>query len=126
LGSAGWGLFPPFPRSRPLDPSAAANFPEAPQNRRASIKCGLKTWQTGNTSMPGTPPKLTKTTGITDSKIAASGTWKDEQTFQMTWRFVETPHYDTVTCHFDGDNLKIDFLNSVTQLSHHTKKPGRH
>ncbi len=81
------------------------------------IKCGLETWQTGNTSMPGTPPKLTKTTGITDSKIAASSTWKDEQTFQMTWRFIETPHHDTVTCHFEGDRLSIEFLNSVTQLS---------
>ena len=35
----------------------------------------------------------------------------------MTWRFVETPHHDTVTCHFEGDRLKIEFLNSVTQLS---------
>ena len=81
------------------------------------IKCGLENWETGNTSMPGTPPKLTKTTGVTESKIAASGTWKDEQTFQMTWRFVETPHHDTVTCHFEGDRLKVDFLNSVTQHS---------
>ena len=81
------------------------------------IRCGLETWQMGSTSMPGTPPKLTKNTGNAESKVAASGTWKDEQTFQMTWRFVETPHHDTVTCHFEGDRLKIEFLNSVTQLS---------
>jgi beta-lactamase family protein len=81
------------------------------------INCGLEKWLAGQTSMPGTPPKLTMSSGITRSQVAASGTWQDEQTFAMTWRFIETPHHDTVTCRFDGDTVKLTFLNSVTQLS---------
>jgi hypothetical protein len=67
--------------------------------------------------MPGTPPKLTKRAGINKSKVAASGTWKDDQTFEMTWRFIETPHHDTVTCRFSGDEVKVEYLNSIAQLS---------
>ena len=57
-----------------------------------SISCGLEKWVLGETSMPGTPPKLTRGDLGPVSKVAASGTWKDENTFQMTWRF-----YDVVT-----------------------------
>jgi CubicO group peptidase (beta-lactamase class C family) len=81
------------------------------------ITCGLQKWALGETMMPGTPPKLTRTSGQTKSKIAASGTWKDDQTFEMTWRFIETPHHDTVTCRFDKDDLRVEYINSVTQLS---------
>lgn len=84
---------------------------------RYEISCGLGKWVQGETTMPGTPPKLTKRVGITRSKVAASGAWTDDQTFEMTWRFIETPHRDTVTCRFDGDQLKVQFLSSVTQLS---------
>ena len=81
------------------------------------ISCGIEKWVQGETTMPGTPPKLTKSHGITKSKIAASGTWRDPQMFEMTWRFIETPHHDTVSCHFDDDKIRIEFMNSVTQLS---------
>lgn len=81
------------------------------------ITCGLERWVEGETAMPGTPPKLTSGKPTTKSKIAASGTWKDENTFEMTWRFCETPHHDTVTCRFEGDAVKLEFLNSITRLS---------
>jgi hypothetical protein len=89
------------------------------------ITCGLEKWADGETTMPGTPPKLTSGGGVTKSKIAASGTWKDGQTFEMIWRFCETPHHDTVTCHFNGDEVSLEFINSITQLSppHKEKRP---
>jgi CubicO group peptidase (beta-lactamase class C family) len=79
------------------------------------IACGIEKWINGKTDMPGTPPKLTVGRLGSISKVAASGTWKDENTFQMTWHFYETPHHDTVTCHFDGDKIKIEFLSSVSE-----------
>jgi CubicO group peptidase (beta-lactamase class C family) len=85
--------------------------------RTHSITCGLQKWVQGETTMPGTPPKLTVGATTTSSKVASSGTWKDDQTFEMTWRFIETPHHDTVTCHFDSDEVKVVFVNSITQLS---------
>jgi hypothetical protein len=85
------------------------------RNGEYSIVCGLGKWVESETNMPGTPPKLTSGDLGPTSKIAACGTWKDDHTFEMTWRFYETPHHDTVTCRFDDDRVKVEFMNSVTQ-----------
>ncbi len=93
--------------------------------REYPVACGIESWIEAETTMPGTPPTLTYSqTGIR-SKIAASGTWRDDQTFEMTWRYYETPHHDTVTCHFDGENVRVEFMNSVTRMSpsHQEKRP---
>jgi hypothetical protein len=47
-------------------------------------------------------------------KVAAAAAWRDETTLEMQWRFYETPHHDTVTINFDGDDVKVQFLNSIT------------
>jgi CubicO group peptidase (beta-lactamase class C family) len=78
------------------------------------IECGLGKWVEGVSNMPGTPPKLT-VGDLRPCKVAASGAWRDENTFEMIWRFYETPHSQTVTCHFDGGNVKVEFMNSTTQ-----------
>ncbi len=51
-----------------------------------------------------------------DSIVAASATWKDENTLLLTWRFIETTHGDQLTCIFDKDKLTIKFLFSVNRL----------
>ena len=81
------------------------------------IQCGIEKWVEGETSMPGTPPKLTSGALGPRSKVAASGTWRDENTFEMMWRFRETPHHDIVTCHFEGNKVRVQFMNSVTRLA---------
>lgn len=81
---------------------------------------GMERWVEGETSMPGTPPTLTQGKPPAVSKVAASGTWKDEITFEMTWRYYETPHHDTVTCKFEGNKVRIEFLDSMTAMA-----PGR-
>jgi CubicO group peptidase (beta-lactamase class C family) len=81
------------------------------------VQCGLGKWQDGLTNLPGEPPGLLPNGGR-DSRsiaVAAAGAWKDANTFQMLWRFYETPHRDTVTCSFEGDALQIEFLNSITE-----------
>jgi hypothetical protein len=35
----------------------------------------------------------------------------------MVLRYYETPHHDTVTCRFEGDNVQIGFMNSMAQMS---------
>ena len=79
------------------------------------ISCGIEKWVDGKTDMPGTPPKLTVGSLGPVSKVLASGTWTDENTFQMTWLFYQTPHHDTWTCRFAGDKVKIDFRSSVSE-----------
>ncbi len=80
------------------------------------IACGSGRWQRGEIALPGTPPRLI-TGGApragTRHKLAASGTWKDDNTFEMVWRYYETPHHDTVTCRFDGDKVAIEMVASI-------------
>jgi CubicO group peptidase (beta-lactamase class C family) len=84
------------------------------------VVCGFGRWQKGETALPGTPPRLVSggaPRSGTKSKVAASGAWKDEDTFEMLWRYYETPHHDTVTCRFDGDTVTIAFMNSIAGMS---------
>jgi hypothetical protein len=78
------------------------------------IHCGLGRWADGVSNMPGTPPKIT-VGDLRPCKVAAAGAWPDDNTFQMIWQFYETPHSDTVTCHFDGDKVRVEFLTSIAQ-----------
>ena len=82
------------------------------KNGEYPIHCGLGKWVDGECNMPGTPPKMT-VGDLRPCKIAASAGWKDENTFEMIWRYYETPHHDTVTCHFDGNNVTVEFKNSI-------------
>lgn len=87
-----------------------------------AVSCGLGEWLRGETALPGTPPRLIaggKPGAGVLSKVAASAVWVDEKTLEMTWRYYETPHRDTVTCEFDGDGngVTIQFLNSITGMN---------
>jgi len=81
------------------------------------IVCGLEEWLAGETSMPGTPPRLIPAGGARNSKVAAGGRWKDDATFEMIWRYCETPHHDAVTCHFEDGKIRIEFVNSLAQMN---------
>jgi hypothetical protein len=81
----------------------------------AQIECAGGRWVDGITNMPGTPPKFLAVADPRPVKVAAAGAWKDGKTFQMQWRFYETPHFDTVTCRFEGDELRIEFMNDVIE-----------
>lgn len=100
-------------------------FKLSDSKRDYPVTCGLGHWVDGETSMPGTPPTLTYSATGLGAKVAAAGVWKSDNVFEMTWRYYETPHHDTVTCRFQGERVRIEFLNSVTQLSssHQEKRP---
>jgi CubicO group peptidase (beta-lactamase class C family) len=83
-----------------------------------AITNGLGAWEHGETGLPGTPPRIIAggaPPAGTRYKVAAAGTWKDPQTYEMVWRYYETPHHDTVTCHFDGDKVTIAFQASINR-----------
>ncbi|GAB3716462.1 hypothetical protein GCM10027592_57780 [Spirosoma flavus] len=84
-----------------------------------SITCGVNDWILGETNMPNSPTNLLGA-GIprprTTWKVAASGTWTNEKTYVMTWRFYESAHYDIVTCQFDDTTLTVTYGNSITRI----------
>lgn len=86
------------------------------------VVCGVGRWQDGETRLPGTPPEFTELVAAYvdpahPTRIAAAGAWKDEDTFEMQWRYYETPHFDTVTLRFAEDRVEVRFLNSLTQMA---------
>ena len=85
-----------------------------------AITCGIERWERGTTALPGTPPRLI-VGGIapagTAYPLVASGTWKDDNTFEMTWRFFETPHHLTITCKFDAETVQIAFVSSIGKMN---------
>ena len=72
-------------------------------------------WQTGKTNMPG-PSLLSgaieNNSMIFPAAIAGSYTWTDAHTLELVLRYIESPHSETFTCHFDGKQLTIDWAKS--------------
>ena len=82
------------------------------------VACGLGRWIQGETDLSPVPLKLlpTQVPGETTHRIAAAGAWRDERTLVMHWRFIETAHYDQVTCYLEADHLRVEFKRSLAVL----------
>ena len=77
---------------------------------------GAGMWQEAETNMPG--PSLTtgaieNTSMIYPAKIAGSYTWKDAHTLELVLRYIESPHTERYTCHFNDNKLAIDAERSL-------------
>ncbi|HOR00533.1 MAG TPA: serine hydrolase [Anaerolineae bacterium] len=83
------------------------------------IVCGHGAWATNETRLPIMMPTrmypLFGRKGHEPLRVAACGTWADAQTYVMTWQYLETPHADTVTCRFAGDELHLDTASSMSE-----------
>jgi len=80
-----------------------------------TLPFGEGKWQAGTTLMHG-PYLLTGAvatlTGLPAFKTAGSYDWKDAQILELVLRYIESPHTETLLCHFDGNNISIDVKNS--------------
>lgn len=47
--------------------------------------------------------------GIGPYKVAGAYVWKDDKTIELSLRYIESPHTETITCTLDGDYLSLDF-----------------
>jgi CubicO group peptidase (beta-lactamase class C family) len=84
------------------------------------ITCGMNKWIMKGNFKPA-PHALFSLRRIDfDSPVAASAGWKDHNTLVLTFRFVEAIHGDTLTCIFDDNKLRIQFMFSG---AHMDKKP---
>lgn len=80
-----------------------------------AIPFGDSKWARTETKMSG-PNLLTGAVnhdvGLPPFQTAGSYHWIDENTLELMLRYIESPHTETLTCHFDGDNIKVDVHNS--------------
>ena len=89
---------------------------------------GSGMWQTGETTKHG--PSLVAAAkasfvGLPPLKIAATYTWKDGQTLELILRYIESPHTEKMTCHFDGNTISIDIENSFDYGNKKTTLKGK-
>lgn len=69
-------------------------------------------WKFSETQKPG--PYLgararNNLKGLPPFKIAASYRWKEENVLELTLRYLESPHTETIVCTFEGEDIAIDF-----------------
>jgi len=83
------------------------------------VTVGLNQWAEGWTTVSGAslhhgyePDRM---------RVVAGGTWRNNNTFEMTWQFVETPFRDTVTVQFSGTMVTVD--RRVNVNSSETSRP---
>jgi hypothetical protein len=85
------------------------------------LTCGYGAWIQGAGApfddLPIPPPEARPGDRI---PVVASGVWADEDTFQLTIRFYETPYYTTTLFRFNDDQVAIESAINIffRPLSH--------
>jgi len=80
------------------------------------ITCGMNKWIVDGNRKPSAHSLFSLRRIDFDSLVAASATWQDNRTLLLTFRFIETVHGDSLTCTFDGNKLRIQFMFSAARL----------
>ena len=83
---------------------------------RYSLKCGIGGWVEGRAEESGVAACF----DYADVIYTASA-WKDEKTFKIILRLVESPHYNIINCNFDGDRLEMDFKINLAMFNYDVK-----
>ena len=88
---------------------------------------GAGFWKTAQTNKPG--PSLVSAAKenwalLSPYKIASNFYWKDDQTLVMEMRYIESPHSEITTCHFDGNKITVDIERSFDYGSKKTVLTG--
>ena len=81
-----------------------------------SFEFGKETWKAGETAKPCPyiVPSATNFVGLPPFKVCGSYCWDNEQTLSLTLRYIETPHHETFTLRFDGEQLNVVISNSIS------------
>jgi len=93
-------------------------------NNSGSFKFNLSNgnWRPNSTQMQGPSLLLTAREDFSQLppyKVEGSYAWVDSNTLQLTLRYIESPHSETITCHFNGQKLNAEVEYS---FSYGTKK----
>jgi len=79
------------------------------------VSFGAGIWNESETTMP--VPSLTggaieNTSMLYPAKITGSYTWKDANTLELELRYIESPHSEIFTCHFESNKLNVEVARS--------------
>jgi len=81
---------------------------------KQQITCGINKWVDQKNEKKGTPFPVA---GRMESQtaIAASATWLDDNSLLITLRLIESAHTNGFTFIFEGNNVTVKFHNSISQ-----------
>jgi hypothetical protein len=82
------------------------------------IGFGWENWQVSKVAPRNYFPVNAR--GAVPSKVAATGTWINENTLQINLKYVEAIHGDKLTFVFEGDKVTLTLLNSVSENAKNT------
>ena len=76
---------------------------------------GHADWTTGETTLHG--PYLVSVaqhnlTGLPPFKVAGEYAWLDKNTLELVLRYIESPHSETLICHFIDNSINVDVKRS--------------
>lgn len=80
-----------------------------------TLNFGPGKWVYGETNKPG--PSLVGLlrnhfAGLPPSKIAGSYSWRNNNTLDLVLRYIDSPHTETMTYHFENSTITVDYRNS--------------
>ena len=88
------------------------------------ITFGWERWLINATESPNRFPVFPVPTRLAvPSRVAGTATWLDPTTLQLNMKFVTAIHGDQLTLRFEGDQVKVDFLNSISEHSKNFQEP---
>jgi CubicO group peptidase (beta-lactamase class C family) len=81
------------------------------------LEFGKETWKTGETvkPCPYIIPSVSNFKGLPPFKVCGSYCWEDANTLSLTLRYIESPHYEMITCRFDGDRIIVTMADSINR-----------
>ena len=96
-----------------------------------SFSFGKDNWIKGLTSLPG-PNLLMRAkhhfSGLPPTQVAGLYRWRENNQLELTLRYIESPHTETVTCTFDKDKVtigrKMSFMPKykIAEITGHMQK----
>ena len=80
-----------------------------------TINFGPGIWVFSETTKPG--PSLVGLlrnhfAGLPASKVAGSYSWRNNTTLELVLRYIDSPHTETMTYHFNNNTISVDYKNS--------------
>ena len=81
----------------------------------APLCFGRGVWAYGETTLRGPYLSNAKTslTHLAPFETAGSYTWKDSTTLELVLRYIQSPHTQYITCHFDGKKVTVHSTSSL-------------
>ncbi len=96
-----------------FDDAGVIRISETETDDFKKIGFGWESWKVGKTSDKNY--FVANARNVVPSKIAATGTWLNENTLQVKLKYVEAIHGDKLTFVFDGDKVALSLQSSIAE-----------